>query len=152
MHSCLKCKRKERLNHMMQRNCLVIFYQSPFFRLWSLRGAQHMDDYYTITAAAAAAAAVVWQRDSSGPGCRCPPNLFHSFQTGMPIFRVLLSAVMAVGSLASFNPSLPPASWLAEGMSLRSDPLKSWLHHPTYPSQMLRRSVGGGMSGRKEKS
>lgn len=37
-----------------------------------------------------------------------PRNPFHSFQTGMPIFRVLLSAVMAVESLASFNPSLLP--------------------------------------------
>lgn len=41
---------------------------------------------------------------------------------------------MAVGSLASFNPSLPPASWLAEGMPLRSNPppqiLTTLLHLP----------------------
>lgn len=72
------------------------------------------------------------------------PNPFPSFQTGMPIFRALLSAVMAVGSLASFNPSLPPASWLAEGMPLRSNPPNSWLRRPTFHSQMLRRKVGGG--------
>lgn len=152
VHSELKCKKTETEteNRLVQRNCLVIFYQSPFFsRLWSLRGAQHMDDYYTITAAAAP---VVWQEDTSGPGCSAPPPIpYHSFQTGMPIFRVLLSAVMAVGSLASFNPSLPPASWLAEGMPLRSNPLISW-HRPTIPSQILRGVSGvGGVSGRKEK-
>lgn len=66
-----KERETEAENSIMQRNCLVIFHQSPFFRLWSLRGTRHMDDYYTITAAAAAP--VVWQEDTSGPGCHCNP-------------------------------------------------------------------------------
>lgn len=67
-----KERETEAENSIMQRNRLVIFHQSPFFRLWSLRGTRHMDDYYTITAAAAAAP-VVWQEDTSGPGCHCNP-------------------------------------------------------------------------------
>lgn len=66
-----KERETEAENSIMQRNRLVIFHQSPFFRLWSLRGTRHMDDYYTITAAAAAP--VVWQEDTSGPGCHCNP-------------------------------------------------------------------------------
>lgn len=52
-------------------------------------------------------------------------NPYHSFQTEMPIFRVLLSAVMAVGSLASFNPFfffyLHRADWLRRGGGMRGE-------------------------------
>lgn len=118
-----------------------------------LTGAEHMDDYYTITAAAAPpdnwssclAERYVWHW--------LPPqkNSFHSFQTRMPIFRVLLSAVMAVGSLASFNPSLPQTSWLAEGMPLRSNPSSNSDY--TAPPSPLKcwEGLWGGMSSRNEK-
>lgn len=76
-----------------------------------------------------------------------PPNPLHSFQTGMPIFRVLLSAVMAVGSLASFNPSLPLARWLAEGLPLRTNPPRFFPpQKPTPPRRPLSnvKEEGGG--------
>lgn len=60
---------------------------------------------------------------------------------------------MAVESLASFNPSLPPASWLAEGMPLRTNPPS----HPnldyTAPPSPLKcwGAVWRGMNGCKDK-
>lgn len=88
----------------------------------------------------------------SGLGCHCTPlfpGSVHSFQTGMPIFRVLLSAVMAAGSLASFNPSLPPANWLAEGMPHRRTPLPNpdYTTTTTPPILLFQKVEWGGRRG-----
>lgn len=101
----------------MQLNRLIISPEPIFHTLIPRRGPAHgwLLYYYWCCCSSCLAGRHVWLE------LRLPPrNPFHSFQTGMPIFRVLLSAVMAVESLASFNPSLLPMGWLAEGMPLRS--------------------------------
>lgn len=101
----------------MQLNRLIISPEPIFHTLIPCRGPAHgwLLYYYWCCCSSCLAGRHVWLE------LRLPPrNPFHSFQTGMPIFRVLLSAVMAVESLASFNPSLLPMGWLAEGMPLRS--------------------------------
>lgn len=110
-----KERESETENQRVQLNRLIIS-PEPIFHT-PRRGPAHgwLLYYYWCCCSSCLAGRHVWLE------LRLPPrNPFHSFQTGMPIFRVLLSAVMAVESLASFNPSLLPMGWLAEGMPLRS--------------------------------
>lgn len=123
MHSCLKCLKEGKLKPRViwrRESALSYFSRAHFSDSDPSEGLNTWT--ITILRLLLLLHQLSGRKTRLAPAAAAPTNPFHSFQTGMPIFRVLLSAVMAVGSLASFNPSLPPASWLAEGMPLRSKP------------------------------
>lgn len=147
----------------LQWICLVIlyFYQSPVLMPHSNQTHGWLLYYYyhccCCCCSSCLAGRHVWPRLLLPPSHRtlyylAPLSICSRLERS--IFRALLSAVMAAGSLASFNPSLPLVSWLAEGMPLRSKPLKKpWHHWPPPPpppphtaifsSQMFSEECGG---------
>lgn len=124
IYSSLEKRKRETETETEKWNCCGHILPEPIFQtlIPSLGLNTWMITILLLLLPLQTTAPVVWQKDTSGSGYPPQKNSFHSFQTRMPIFRMLLSAVMAVGSLASFNPSLPQTSWLAQGMPLRSNP------------------------------
>lgn len=112
---------------------LVMFNWSPFFD----------DDHYyhhCCCCSSCLAGRALWPR--LGAAAAPPPP--RPLQSTISIFRALLSAVMAVGSLASFNPSLPPAHRLAEGMPLRTNPPPAAATYPALNVCVVVVGWGGG--------